>query len=142
MDRVFSTNRTTVLFFGLLSTIVFPVGALNIYRATVGTGGYSMGFRTLLAVLLPLLTFFTWRNGRLFVGADGVRTGNRSYPRDRFRFALGTARLAFKDRPLTSLWRAEYDRLTVIDRAGASVEAIPLEMGRARLDALRDVLPR
>lgn len=142
MTYSFHTNRTTTLFFGLLSLIVAPVALFRLYGALAPSGASAFGVRSLLALVLPVLTYFSWRNGRLVVDDIGVRIGRAFYASNDHRFALRTERRSLKDRPLTSLWKRDYDVLTVSRDGAGEVHRVALEMSGESVRRLRQAIGR
>lgn len=140
MTQTFSTNRGTIVFYVFLSVIVVPFGVINLYRVVTDAGTYSIGFKSFIAPVLPLLTYFSYRTGLLSVMDGGVKIGGNVYSYDGHDFSFGQQELALKDRPLTSLWKATYDILTITPRASSEVTTVPLEMSKGRLAQLKSAI--
>lgn len=137
MNRKFLTNRSTLIFYGILSIIVVPAGIVNLYKFLTGAADSSIGFRSLVAPVLPVLMYASYRSGLLVVDAAGVKVGKRHYPYADFSFAFSSKTLPLKDRPLTSIWRASYPVLVIRSKTAAETEAVDLEMSRKEIERLR-----
>ena len=140
MRNTFSTNRSTIVFYALLSVIVVPFGLANLYRAVTGTGGYSIGLRSLIAPVLPLLVYFSYRNGLLVLQDRGLRHGRTLYLYAEHSFSFAKRSLPLKDRPLTSLWKSEYDILQIASRTSTPGATIPIDMSRSQMHRLGEAL--
>jgi hypothetical protein len=120
-----------------LSIIVVPAGIVNLYNFLTGAADSSIGFRSLVAPVLPVLMYASYRSGLLVVDAGGVKVGKRNYSYGDFGFALSSKTLSLSERPLTSIWRASYPVLVITSKTTAETEAVDLEMSRKEIERLR-----
>ncbi|MEN3748889.1 hypothetical protein TPR58_17065 [Sphingomonas sp. HF-S3] len=137
MNQKFLTNRSTLIFYGILSIIVVPAGVINLYNFFSGAADASIGFRALVAPVLPILIYASYRSGLLVVDAGGVKVGKRYYSYGDFSFALSSKTLSLTERPLTSIWRASYPILVITSKTTAETEAADLEMSKKEIERLR-----
>ena len=103
MAKKFVTNRSTLIFYAILSMIVVPYGIVNLCNVFSGAADATYGFKSLVAPVLPILMYSSYRNGLLTVEAEGVKVAKRYYPYDDFSFALSSKTLSLTQRPLTSI---------------------------------------
>lgn len=137
MAKKFVTNRSTLIFYAILSMIVVPYGIVNLYNFFSGAADATYGFKSLVAPVLPILMYSSYRNGLLTVEAEGVKVAKRYYPYDDFSFALSSKMLSLTQRPLTSIWKASYPVMVIVSKMGAETEAVDLEMSRSDIERLR-----
>lgn len=137
MDQKFVTNRSTLIFYAILSMIAVPYGIVNLYNFLSAAADAAFGFKSLVAPVLPILMYFSYRNGLLTVEAGGVKVGKRYYPYGDFSFALSSKTLSLTQRPLTSIWRASYPVMVIASKTAAETEAVDLEMSRSDIERLR-----
>lgn len=62
---------------------------------------------------MPLLLIVTYIKNKCIISREGVQIGKILYPFSDYRFSIRQKELPFKDRPLTSLWKKNYDELVI-----------------------------
>lgn len=142
MEYKICLSYKTLLFYSILLPIVAfaslsnLIGIINNTNQVTGFGVFSLfGF-----IVLPILIIAGYRNNLCKINALQVRIGKEVYPRDAYKFAIEEYTLPFKERPLFSLHRKVYSRLTISRNSGGIVQSHDLDVSKKSMHELRQHL--
>jgi hypothetical protein len=141
MTEKFSTNSKIVVFYVVLSVIVFVPGWLNFYNMITNSASYSFGVKSFLALVLPLFCIFSYQNGLLTVhDNDGLKFKKNYYKFEGYDFLFSQQKLQLKDRPLTSIWQENYPILVIENKKSKGKEIIQLSIFSKQLEKLKNLI--
>lgn len=118
MEYTVCIKKKLLIFYSLLLPILAYTSfnnLMNIINGTgsvIGLGGFAMfGF-----ILLPVLLFFTYKNNICKVNSESIAIGKNKYNFTDYKAYVSTYELPFKDRPLPSMFKKDYEKLKIQNR--------------------------
>jgi len=145
MDTSISLAKKTLIFYSILTV---PIAFGSFYNLVYGlilgqTSTARIGLFSLFGfVLLPALIISTYRRNKCIIQNNKVIIGKKEYPFADYNFKIVNEELAFKDRPLVSLLKSQYQRLLIIQRDTNEVELNQeLDILKKDLEQLKSRLP-
>jgi hypothetical protein len=111
MNFKISLAKNTLIFYSIIGLVI---GSASIYNLIWGvilreTPTYKIGVFSLFGfIIFPVLLISTYLKNKCVIDRDGVHIGKIKYRFSDYDFFITTHQLAFKDRPLFSIFRKDY----------------------------------
>jgi hypothetical protein len=140
MKIKFCTNKNTILFYVILSLILFIPGWINFYHIITNQGSYVMGSKVFLVLILPILCYFSYKKNLLIISDDRFQFGKQYFKFENYNLLISQKKLKFKDRPLISPWKENYPVIVIQNKATKEEEINYLEMSGKQLEKLSNLI--
>lgn len=111
MNFKISLAKNTLIFYSIIGLVI---GSASIYNLIWGvilqeTPNYRIGVFSLFGfIIFPVLLISTYLKNKCVIDKEGVHIGKIKYRFSDYNFFITTHQLAFKDRPLFSIFRKDY----------------------------------
>lgn len=108
--------KKVLIFYSVLAPFIMIGSLYNLIDGVIlqKSPTYRIGLFSLFGfVIMPFLLIVTYIKNKCVISGDGVQIGKMMYPFSDYDFSIREKELAFKDRPLTSLFKKRYDELVI-----------------------------
>ncbi|MDN5477312.1 MAG: hypothetical protein L0G39_10295 [Chryseobacterium sp.] len=116
MNLKIGLAKKVLLFYSVIAPFIIFGSLYNLIEGVIlhYAPSYRIGLFSLFGfVIMPLLLIVTYTKNKCIISREGVQIGKILYPFSDYRFSIRQKELPFKDRPLTSLWKKNYDELVI-----------------------------
>ncbi|WP_316836598.1 hypothetical protein [Pedobacter nutrimenti] len=112
--------KKTLIFYSIIAPFIIYGSAYNLIwgiilhkTPTIRLGAFSLlGF-----IIFPVLLIYTYINNKCIITADSMRIGKTEYKFADYDFQITSKELAFKDRPINSLFKKNYNYFLIQEMA-------------------------
>lgn len=111
MNLKISLAKKTLIFYSVIGLIISCASFYNLIWGVIlhETPIYRIGVFSLFGfIIFPVLLISTYLKNKCLIDKDGVRIGKIKYSFSQYDFFITTRQLAFKDRPLFSIFKKDY----------------------------------
>lgn len=138
--------KKVLIFYAVLAPFIIIGSLYNLIDGVIlhKTPTYRIGMFSLFGfVIMPFLLIVTYLKNKCEISGNGVKIGKIYYPFSDYYFSIREKELAFKDRPLTSLMKKDYQYL-VIQKKGTQEIVLEkdLDVFQKDIENIRNALPR
>ncbi len=133
----FSTNKRVIIFYALLSVVVLYPAWVNLYHLLFNVGSYTIGFKSLIGLILPILVFFSFKNNLIVFDENGFKVGKKHFGFKTSTFSFKQEALKLTDRPLYAPWQAKLTYLTIKNKVTSEVDVVELDMSQKNIELLK-----
>lgn len=108
--------KKVLIFYSVLAPFIMIGSLYNLIDGIIlqKSPTYRIGLFSIFGfVIMPFLLIVTYTKNKCVISGDGVQIGKMRYPFSDYDFSIREKELAFKDRPLTSLFKKRYDELVI-----------------------------
>lgn len=116
MNFKISLAKKTLIFYSALGLVISLASLYNLIWSVIlhQTPTYRIGLFSLFGfIIFPLLIISTYLKNKCVIDRDGVQLGKIKYSFSAYDFLITTHQLAFKDRPLFSIFTKDYFNLVI-----------------------------
>lgn len=123
MGRKICLSKTIVLFYLILAPFIIYASIHNLINVINGTGStITLGAFALFGfILLPIAIISSYTKNICHIQADKITIGKNEFRYADYQFYITEYELPLKDRPLVSLLKKKYKKLTIRDRKNQGV---------------------
>ena len=138
--------KKVLIFYAVLSPFIMIGSLYNLIDGIIlqKTPTYRIGLFSVFGfVIMPFLLIVTYLKNKCEISGNGVKIGKIVYPSSDYHFSIREKELAFKDRPLTSLFKKKYDELVIqAKNTNEIVLEKDLDVFQKDIENIRKALPK
>lgn len=111
MNLKISLAKKTLIFYSIIGLVISCASIYNLIWGVIlhETPTYRIGIFSLFGfIIFPLLIISTYRKNKCVIYKDDVHIGKMKYRFSDYDFFIITRQLAFKDRPLFSIFKKDF----------------------------------